>query len=200
MSDFVASEIAKTEALDQEKKKREALEAEAQQTKVELSKQGFQLVSNIADLFANRSEKAARIAFNVQKAASIAQATISGIEGTVNAFKTASASPLTTIFPAYPFIQAGLAGTFAATNIAKISSSQFGSGSGDLGSVNAPSAGGVGGGSNVANFNVVGNTGVNQLAETLGGQEQAPIKAFVVGSDVTTQQSLDRNKVETATL
>jgi hypothetical protein len=64
----------------------------------------------------------------------------------------------------------------------------------------APSAGGVGGGSNVANFNVVGNTGVNQLAETLGENDKAPIKAFVVGSDVTTQQSLDRNKVNTATL
>jgi hypothetical protein len=52
----------------------------------------------------------------------------------------------------------------------------------------------------VANFNVVGNTGVNQLAETLSGQEQQPIQAYVVGSEVTTQQGLDMSIVQTATL
>ena len=166
----------------------------------QISKDGFQLIANLSELFANRSEKAARAAFNIQKAASIAQATISGIEATINAFKTASASPVTIGFPAFPFIQAGIAGAFAATNIAKIASSQFGGGAGGgIGSSPSLPSGGAGGG-NVANFNVVGNTGLNQLAETLGSQDQAPVKAFVVGSDVTTQQSLDRNKVETATL
>ena len=160
---------------------------------------GFQLAANIAELFANKSKRAARIAFNVQKAASISEATISGIQGTINAFTTAAKSPITSAFPAYPFIQAGLACAFAATNIAKISSQQFQSSSaGGLGG--GGSAVPSGGGTNVANFNVVGNTGVNQLAETLGQQNDKPVKTFVVASDVTTQQSLDRNTVETATL
>lgn len=47
-------------------------------------------------------------------------------------------------------------------------------------------------------FNVVGTSGQNQIAQTLGNQ--APIKAFVVSNDVTTAQSLDRNIVQTATL
>lgn len=48
-------------------------------------------------------------------------------------------------------------------------------------------------------FNVVGTTGVNQLATSISQQTQQPIKAFVVAKDVTTQQELDRNTVSTAT-
>jgi len=47
-------------------------------------------------------------------------------------------------------------------------------------------------------FNVVGTSGQNQIAQSLGNQ--APVKAYVVGSDVSTQQSLDRNIVKTATI
>jgi hypothetical protein len=46
--------------------------------------------------------------------------------------------------------------------------------------------------------NVVATSGVNQLASTL--TTQPPIKAFVVAKDVSTQQSLDRNIVKTASL
>ena len=46
------------------------------------------------------------------------------------------------------------------------------------------------------NFNVVGNNGINQLAQL----QQQPIKAYVVGSDVTTQQALDRNRINNSTL
>lgn len=47
-------------------------------------------------------------------------------------------------------------------------------------------------------FNVVGTSGQNQIAQSLGNQ--APVKAYVVSNDVTTAQSLDRNIVSTATL
>jgi hypothetical protein len=47
-------------------------------------------------------------------------------------------------------------------------------------------------------FNVVGNSGVNQIAQTLGAQQ--PVQAYVVASNVTTQQSLDRNIVANASL
>jgi hypothetical protein len=47
-------------------------------------------------------------------------------------------------------------------------------------------------------FNVVGTSGQNQIAQSLGNQ--APVKAYVVSGDVTTAQSLDRNIVNTATL
>jgi hypothetical protein len=45
-------------------------------------------------------------------------------------------------------------------------------------------------------FNIVGAGAGNQLAETIAGQNQRPVKAFVVSQDVTTAQSLERNIVE----
>jgi hypothetical protein len=48
-------------------------------------------------------------------------------------------------------------------------------------------------------FNVVGTSGVNQIAQVVG-QGQQPVKAYVVASEVSSQQSLDRNKVMSASL
>ena len=59
---------------------------------------------------------------------------------------------------------------------------------------------GGGGGATVQapNFNVVGASSTDQLAQAVGGQVNEPIRAFVVGSDVTNQQELDRRIVDTA--
>ena len=74
-----------------------------------------------------------------------------------------------------------------------------------LGGGGAPSGGSVGGSGGgggatapAPQFNVVGNSGVNQIAQTLGAQQ--PVQAYVVASNVTTQQSLDRNIVANASL
>ena len=90
-------------------------------------------------------------------------------------------------------------------NVKRISATQFDSGGGGGGST--PSNGGGGGGGGGAptsgsvtntvtpNFNIVGANGQNQL----NGAMQ-PIQAFVVSSEITTQQQLDRNKIRNATL
>jgi len=64
----------------------------------------------------------------------------------------------------------------------------------------APTPISVSGGATPAapSFNVVGTSGQNQIAQSLGNQ--APVKAYVVSNDVTTAQSLDRNIVNTATI
>jgi len=49
-------------------------------------------------------------------------------------------------------------------------------------------------------FNTVGTSGVNQLAETIQEQETKPIKAYVVAGEVTTAQSLERNAVKEASI
>lgn len=49
-------------------------------------------------------------------------------------------------------------------------------------------------------FNIVGASGENQLAETIAGQTQKPIKTYVTSQDVTTSQSLERNIVEGASI
>ena len=49
-------------------------------------------------------------------------------------------------------------------------------------------------------FNVVGASGTNQLADAIAGQQEQPVKAFVVSGDVSTAQELDRNIVQGATI
>jgi hypothetical protein len=68
-----------------------------------------------------------------------------------------------------------------------------GSGGGGAGS------GGVGNQAPQAQFNIVGSSGTNQLAATIGAQQNQPVNAYVVGTDVSTQQSLDRNRITNAT-
>jgi hypothetical protein len=62
--------------------------------------------------------------------------------------------------------------------------------------------GGGGGGESTApappQFNVVGGSTANQLAGTLGAQQ--PVQAFVVANQVTSQQSMDRNIVNNASI
>lgn len=47
-------------------------------------------------------------------------------------------------------------------------------------------------------FNVVGASQTSQLAEAVSTQQAKPVKAFVVGKDISTQQELDRNITNTA--
>ena len=49
-------------------------------------------------------------------------------------------------------------------------------------------------------FNVVGASPESQLAQSVAEQQVKPVKAFVVGKDITNQQELDRNIVTTAGL
>lgn len=72
-----------------------------------------------------------------------------------------------------------------------------GSASGGGGGGSAPMGGG-GAPAAAPQFNVVGNSGVNQLASTLGNQQ--PVQAFVVANQVTSQQALDRNIISNASI
>jgi hypothetical protein len=72
------------------------------------------------------------------------------------------------------------------------------------GIVGSKGGGGGGGGVTVPSappaFNIVGANPQNQLAETLSGESQTPIKAYVTAGDVTTAQSLERNIIENASI
>lgn len=50
-----------------------------------------------------------------------------------------------------------------------------------------------------ASFNIVGQSNLNQLAQSIGSQFNQPVRAYVVGGDVTTAQELERKRVKTAT-
>jgi hypothetical protein len=72
-------------------------------------------------------------------------------------------------------------------------------------SVKVPKSGGNGGNTissgtpSMPSFNVVGPSGANQIAQSINTNTQ-PMRAFVVGQDVTTQQGLNRGIVQNATL
>ena len=64
------------------------------------------------------------------------------------------------------------------------------------------SSGGAGGDSQGRSFdfNLVGSTGQNQLAQAVGSQIQQPIRAYVVSSEITNQQQFDNQIQGTATI
>jgi hypothetical protein len=154
----------------------------------------FDAMLALSEAFAGEDEEKQRRAFALQKALSSASTIVSTIEGAQNAFSTAQKSPLTAVFPAYPYVQAGLATAFGIAQLKQIQSQQFES-SDTPKSSSAPRGGAPAGGVS-PRFNLVGGSGVNAIAQSLAN---TPIKAYVVGSEVTSQQQLDRNRVKSAT-
>lgn len=48
-------------------------------------------------------------------------------------------------------------------------------------------------------FNLIGQGGVNQLAQSIGSQFDRPLRAYVVGSDVNSAQEMNRKRIKIAT-
>ena len=92
-------------------------------------------------------------------------------------------------------VSAGLAVAAGLANIKKILSVQTPGGGGGGGS--APTAAPV---QAAPSFNVVGNSGANQIAQVMNDKSMPPVQAYVVASNVTSAQSLNRNIVSNATL
>ena len=174
----------RTDLEEKENKKKEELEKLRTQQTLGDAKNTFNQIATLA----GKDSK-------VGKALALASATISGVEGVQNAYTTAQKSPITTFFPAYPIVQAGLAAAVSAKNIAEIRKvNPSGSGGSSTPSINGGAA------SQPPSFNIVGASDTSQLAEAVAGQEQQPVQAYVVANDVTSAQSLENNIVEGATL
>jgi len=128
------------------------------------------------------------------KAAAVASATINTFSSAQKAYDATVGIPY--VGPILAPINAGIAIAAGIKNVKSILAVKVPGGGGGG---SAPSGGATGAGAAAPQFNVVGNTGVNQLAQTLN-QEQPPIKTYVVAGDVTTGQSLDRNIITNASL
>lgn len=126
---------------------------------------------------------------NAAKALGIANAIISTYVGAADVIKTA------------PTLAAKIAGvaTVLATGFqqvraikqTKIPVLSVGGVTGASGSAPAPQI-------QAPSFNVVGASPINQLTEAIAGQQQQPVRAYVVANDVTTAQSVDRNVIQTS--
>jgi len=169
-----------------------------QEASYQIASQSLEAISALQQAFAKEAadgdEATKRRQFEIQKKLSLASAIVSGIESVQNAFKSAAASPITSLLPAYPAIQATLAGAFAAAQVAAIGRSQFESTQISTSAASTATAPSVS-----PSFNVVGQSGINQLAESIGQQNRQPMRAYVVGSDVTSSQELERKRIKTAT-
>ena len=176
----IENEITKTERLEGEKRKE--LNKAVENAKLSIA-------GNTLDLIGGLLKEGSDLA----KGVAVAQATISGIEGVQNAFTSGAKNPITTIFPAFPFIQAGLAGAFSALQIGKILSTDSSGASVSGGQSQSPSL-------TPPSFNLVAGTPENQISESIQQQNQRPIQAFVVSRSVTSAQEMDRNIESAATI
>jgi hypothetical protein len=159
----------------------------------QITRQSFDVIGNLAVAFAGKSEKEQKKAFEIQKAANIAGALMDTWKAASGAYASLASIPV--VGPVLGGIAAGVATAAGLANVKNISSQQFGS----RGNISAPNNMDGGGQANqviTPNFNIIGNQNQTQLAQL----NQPPIKAYVVGSDVTTQQMLDKKKVQNATL
>ena len=124
----------------------------------------------------------------------LAAAAESSVDGAKGFMKAASSAPPPANVPLIAIFAAQAAG------IAMSIKSAVGAAKSIVGTSggSTPSMGGGRGASapQAPAFNVVGAAPENQLAQVIGDQEQKPVKAFVVSSEVSNQQALDR-KVET---
>ena len=150
---------------------------------------GLSTISNLTELFAGKSQAQQKKAFKIQKAVNIATAVL-------DTYKAANAA-LASAPPPFNFVAMAATITAGLVNVKKIASTEFNGG--------GASGGGASGSANASvpqstqqapSFNVVGNSGINQLAQI----QQQPTQAYVVSGAVTSAQSLDRNRIQNATI
>jgi enamine deaminase RidA (YjgF/YER057c/UK114 family) len=163
-----------------------ARQNEINKTKLQLTADAFGAIGDLIQSFNAKDEATARKQFKVAKAFNLAAALTNTYLAVTSALATSKE-----LFPGQRFIEAGIAGTTGLAQVAKIASTQFGGGGGG-GNPDVPNPSSI----IAPNLNVVGNTGINQLA-TL---QQQPVKAYVVSNDITSAQQFDMKVQQTSQL
>ena len=197
VKEFEAAEKAKLDAAKKAAEEAERLRQEElanaaalKEGKIQLYTDSLSIISNLASVYGKIDEKRAKRAFQIQKAVSIAQATIETYKSANAAFYATQANPISIAVPAAPYIAAGAAIAAGLANVATISSQQF-QGGGNT-SPSEPSAPGFGGGggdntSQPATFNPFAAQFVTNRPD------QYTPRAYVLAGDVSSQQEVREN-------
>ena len=162
---------------------------------MEAAEGNAELQTQIREKMEKDKDKIARKQFKIDKAAKIGRALMDTYQSGILAFgsQLIIGDPSSTIRAQ---IAQGVALAAGLANVANIARQKYKS------SIGAGGGAGSGGGGGVQiqapDFNVVGASQTSQLAESVAGQQAKPVKAFVVGKDISTQQELDRNITNTA--
>jgi len=150
-------------------------------------------------LFDKDNEEAARKAFLREKALNLAETVITTYTAAQKAY-TSQLNPLDPTSLVRAQVAAGITIAGGLARAAAIAKQKF---EPSGGSTNVPSAIPS---QSVPNaqaltpqFNIVGTSGTNQLAQSIGSQFDRPLRAYVVGGDVTTSQELERKRIKIAT-
>ena len=185
-------------ALEQQEKdsaeRRKANEVAVQDAKLQATSDALGAINGLVGAFAKGDEKRAKAAFKIQKAVSIAQATVDTYKGANAIFASAAANPATVLFPAQPFIAAGVAIASGLANVATIAQQQFqGSGQPGGGGNNdsVPNLPEGGGGSQPAQFNPLTNLFQDR-------PEQITPRAYVLAGDVASAAEVRENVADLA--
>jgi hypothetical protein len=173
-----------------------ASERAKEDAKYKIAQAGVQALSSLTSIMFGEGKKAQAI----QKGLTLAQIGIDTAQAFSHLMAGSEAAAVAT-GPAYPFAKpifyaSGLIQILANVAKAKQALSSSGSGGGSSASASAPSIPTIP--QAPPSANIVGDSGVNQIAQTLGSQQ--PIQAFVVANAVTTAQSLNRNIINSASL
>jgi len=191
---------AAANATEIEKKKLEDQRIIEQQ-KIELASSGFATIGELANAFAGQSEESQKRAFNINKAAGIAQTIIDTFAAAQGAYK----SQMTIPDPSAPIrasIAAGIAVAQGLARVAAISKTQFKSTS-SVSSTPVPTVGG--GGASTTPPPIFANPqttmlGTDGAAMNGQGQGMQPMRAYVVERDIQQTTSRVRRLSEFATL
>ena len=179
-----------------ESEKRKQIILQENAARLDITSNVLSSVENLTRAFGERNEENAKKAFNVQKALGIAQVGINTASAIMKvAAETTDPTPVQA-FRVGNMIAMGVAG---AAQIAAIAMQKF-QPSGGTASTTTPSVDTSGAATSPTqppSFNVVGQSGFNQVAGALSGQQ--PVQAFVVSGDVTTAQQLQNNTITQAT-
>lgn len=152
-----------------------ANEKAARDASIEISRQGFAAIAQLADSFAGQSEEQQKKAFQIKKAASIAQTLIE----TYQAAQSAYASQMTIPTPEAPIRAAVAAGIAIASGLARVAAIQKtkfegGNGGSKIATPNAPQTTPLTGGT---------------LPDTEAGQFAGMGKVYVLEGDITKTQT-----------
>ena len=183
--DVTVLEEAREHEINEIKKKFAKEDLERQQAvedaKIGLAIDGVDALINLTSAFAKDNEKSQRRAFEINKKLQIAQAIMTTYQGANAIFASAALNPATVLFPAQPFIAAGIAIANGLANVVNISKQQFQTSSPGGAGQQTPSFGGGGGGGGTPPTLQPANT------STLVPQNQTQV--FVTETDITNTQN-----------
>ena len=208
LTDFLSEENIKR-ALDRQKADDEAADAAkkaAEQKKadqkaaadatVAVANATMGSLSALNQAFSKEDEKGRREAFKREKALGIASAVINTAKSAVSAYNSMAAVPIVGgVLAPIAAAAAIAAGTAQIKNITK----QKYKGESGGGGASGLTASGGGSAPSAPQFNTVGTSGFNQINESLNNNNRNPTKAYVVSGEVSSAQSLDRNRIKEAT-